>query len=95
MQEILHSNWIWPILFLAQFCQVYALVMNSKLLRDDRWILAMANSWVISITQFCFVFVVSQTADPIATFLVAAVGGSLGCGLSHLTYTRFLLKEKS
>lgn len=95
MEETLQSDWIWPILFIAQFFQVFALVMNSKLLRDDRWCLAMANSWAISITQFCFVYIVSQTTDPITTFLVAASGGSLGCGLSHLTYTRYIIKEKS
>lgn len=83
-------SWL-PIVFLAQFGAVFCLVMNSKLLRDDRWQLAMANSWLISITQFVFIWVVAHTEYPVATFFAAALGGSLGCGASHLFYTRYLL----
>lgn len=78
----------------AQFGAVFALVMNSKLLRDDRWVLAMLNSWIISITQFTFVWVVANSNDPVATFFAAASGGSLGCGASHLFYTRFIFKKR-
>lgn len=77
---------------IAQFGAVFALVMNSKLLRDDRWILAMLNSWFISITQFVFIYVVANTDSPIATFFCAAIGGSLGCGASHLFYTKWIMK---
>ena len=77
----------------AQFCAVAALVMNSKLLRDDRWVLAMLNSWFISITQFIFIYVVARTDAPIATFFAAALGGSLGCGVSHLVYTKWILNK--
>ncbi|CAM0104198.1 holin [Vibrio phage 526E57-1] len=94
MESLLQSVWLWPILFIAQFAQVFALVMNSKLLRDDRWILAMCNSWTISITQFIFVYIVAQAHDVWTTFFVAAIGGSLGCGASHLFYTRFIFKGK-
>ena len=82
------------LVFAAQFSSVFALVMNSKLLRDDRWILAMANSLLISLTQFIFVWVVSSTDDPMGTFLAAAVGGSMGCGASHIFYTRYIFKGK-
>lgn len=78
----------------ANFFQVFALVMNSKLLRDDRWIIAMANSWLISITGFTFIYVVANTTDPVTTLFFAAFGGSAGCGASHLFYTRFIFKEK-
>lgn len=78
---------------IAQFCAVFALVMNSKLLRDDRWVLAMMNSWFISVTQFIFIYVVARTDAPVATFFCAALGGSLGCGSSHLFYTRFVMKD--
>ena len=50
-------------IFIAQFFQVFALVMSSKLLRDDRWKLAMINSWLISLTQFTFVWVVANAAE--------------------------------
>ena len=83
---------VYVLLFLAQFAQVFALVMSSKLLRDDRWVLAMVNSLLISVTQFYFIYVVSQTEDPLTTFMFAAIGGSLGCGASHLFYTRFIFK---
>lgn len=81
-------------IFIAQFLSVFALVMNSKLLRDDRWKLAMINSWLISITQFIFVYAVAHGSDMLFTFLFAACGGSLGCGCSHLFYTQFIYKEK-
>ena len=64
------------LVFIAQFFSVFTLVMNSKLLRDDRWILAMMNSWLISITQFVFILVVSRTDDPVATFFFAATASS-------------------
>ena len=82
------------LVFAAQFASVFALVLNSKLLRDDRWVLAMTNSMLISLTQFIFVWVVSNTDDPVGTFFAAAVGGSIGCGVSHLFYTRYIFKGK-
>lgn len=81
------------LIFFAQFGAVFALVMNSKLLRDDRWQLAMANSWLISITQFIFVWSVATSVTPFATFLCAALGGSLGCGASHLFYTKHIMRK--
>ena len=85
---------IWlPIVFLSQFAAVFCLVMNSKLLRDARWQLAMLNSWMISITQFTFIYVVAHTDNPTATFFAAAAGGSLGCGASHLFYTKYLWRK--
>lgn len=85
---------IWlPIVFLSQFAAVFCLVMNSKLLRDDRWQLAMLNSWMISITQFTFIYVVAHTDNPTSTFFAAAMGGSLGCGASHLFYTKYLWRK--
>ena len=80
------------IVFMAQFCSVFFLVMSSKLLRDDRWQLAMANSWLISATQFVFVLVVANTDQPIPTFLCAAMGGSLACGAAHWLYTKHIMK---
>ncbi len=38
-------------IFFAQFSAVFFLVMNSKLLRDDKWKLAMANSIVLATAQ--------------------------------------------
>lgn len=86
---------MWEILiFFSQLLSVAALVMNSKLLRDDRWIIAMINSWLISATQFTFVWVAAHSTNPMLTFFAAAAGGSLGCGLSHHIYTRFIMKPK-
>ena len=82
-----------PVVFIAQFFAVFALVMNSKLLRDDRWQLAMLNSWLISVTQFVFIWAVANTDQPVATFFAAAAGGSLGCGASHHFYTRHIMKK--
>jgi uncharacterized membrane protein len=79
--------------FLAQFCSVFSMVMGSKLLRDDRWQLAMLNSWLISATQFVFVLVVAHTDKPLLTFLFAASGGSLACGAAHLLYTKHIMKK--
>lgn len=92
VEEFLNSNWLYLVLFLAKFFEVFALVMSSKMLRDDRWILAMGNSWLIGLTQFAFVYIVAQTTDPITTFLVGGIGGSLGCGASHHFYTRIIMK---
>jgi len=89
---MISDPWLWTVLA-AQFGAVFCLVMNSKLLRDDRWMLAMCNSWLISITQFVFIYVVANTDNPLMTFFFAAFGGSLGCGVSHLFYTRFIYKE--
>jgi uncharacterized membrane protein YjjB (DUF3815 family) len=85
-------SWL-PIVFAAQFFAVFCLVMNSKLLRDDRWVIAMLNSWLISVTQFVFIWVVANTDDPVTTFFAAALGGSLGCGASHLFYTRWIWRK--
>ncbi|ANS06214.1 holin [Phage MedPE-SWcel-C56] len=86
-------DWMLPLVFVAQFASVFSLVMNSKLLRDDRWKLAMVNSWIISVTQFVFVWVVAATNAPVATFMFAAAGGSLGCGASHLFYTKHIMDK--
>lgn len=80
------------LIFFAQFFSVFALVMSSKLLRDDRWVLAMINSWLISITSFTFVYLTSNTESPIQLFFWSALGGSLGCGVSHHFYTKFIMK---
>jgi hypothetical protein len=81
-------------IFFAQFIAVFALVMNGKLLRDDRWVLAMLNSYLISITQFIFIYAVANSGEPLMVLLASSVGGSMGCGIGHLLYTRFIFKEK-
>lgn len=82
------------LLFGSQFASVFAMVFSSKLLRDDKWKLAMVNSYLITITQLIFVHIVS-TSDFGWTILllVGGTGGSLGCGLSHFIYTKHLLKK--
>lgn len=92
MEALVNSIWVYPLVFIAQFAQIFALVMNSKLMRDDRWVMAMLNSWTISVTQFAFVYIVAQTPDPLITFFVSASGASLGCGASHHFYTRIIMK---
>ena len=73
---------------------MFFLVTSSKLLRDDRWGLAMLNSWLISFTQFAFVLVVSRTNELSVTFFSAALGGSLGCAAAHLLYTRYIWRPR-
>ena len=80
------------LVFIAQFFSVFTLVMSSKLLRDDRWVLAMANSWIISVTNFTFIYLASKTINPYELFFWSALGGSLGCGFSHHFYTKFIMK---
>ncbi len=87
-----HPTVMLALVFVAQFCSVFALVMNSKLLRDDRWVLAMLNSYMISITQFTFIWVVAHTDSVGPTFWAAAIGGSLACGTSHNLYTKWIMK---
>lgn len=78
----------------AQFLAVFALVMNSKLLRDDRWVLAMLNSYLISATQFIFIYAVATATNPLMVLLFSSIGGSLGCGSSHLLYTKYIFKRQ-
>ena len=84
-------------IFVAQFFAVFFLVMNSKLLRDDRWKIAMGNSWFISLTQYTVTAVIAASVvaggAQVPTFLWMALGGSLGCGASHLFYTRWIMKN--
>lgn len=91
----MNDIWWTLLVFLSQLASVLALVLNSKLLRDDRWQLAMINSWLISLTQFLFVWVTANTDNPMAIFFAAGLGGSLGCGAGHLIYTRFLCRKNS
>jgi len=82
------------LVFIAQFGAVFFLVLSSKLLRDDKWKGAMLVSWFISITQYIFFYTVTQTDDHVMTFFAGGFGASLGCGVSHLFYTRFIFKKK-
>jgi len=82
------------LIFVAQFFSVFALVMSSKLLRDDRGKLAMINSWLISLTGVIFVYLAGRTEDPVTLFFWSGLGGSLGCGASHHFYTKVIMKER-
>ena len=84
--EFIKAVIVFAIVFFSQLAQVFTLVTGSKLLRDDRWELAMANSLLITLTQFIFVKAVS-TQSPEVVVLAAGFGGAVGCGLSHHFYT--------
>ena len=75
---------------LAQFLNVFSLVLNSKLLRDDKRYLAMANSIVISASQLFVIYAFTGSSDKYITFVFAAVGGSLGVGYADYLYTKFI-----
>lgn len=81
-------------IFLAQFAQIFFLVLSSKLLRDDRWVGAFFTSWCISLTQFIFVYVVATTNEDmiIPVFFSAASGASIGCVVSHFFYLKYMSK---
>lgn len=82
-------------LFLSQFVSVFVMVMNSKLLRDDKWLLAMINSYLITLSQLVFVWIVANGDFSMAMlFFIGGTGGSIGCGLSHFVYTRWLIKRR-
>jgi len=81
------------LLFFCQYLVVFFLVMNSKLIRDDRWIIAMVNSLFISASQFTAIYLVANTSEGVGVYICGAIGASLGVASSHLFYTRYIFNR--
>ena len=81
-------------LFLTQFLTVQLMILNSKLVQNDRIYIAMLNSWLITGSQYMFIHTVATSPLGVTEkVLVSGLGGSLGVGLGYYLYKRFLHKE--
>lgn len=82
-------------LFFSQFALIFSLVFSSKCLRDDKWVLAMITSYVITACNMLFLHVMQESVYSLyVLLLVGGTGSSLGCGASHWFYTKFLIRVK-
>ena len=76
------------IVFLAALGQVFFLGISSKLLRDDRILAGFIISWFITLTQYTFIYCVTQAGLSTTEFLLSAgLGGSLGITAAQYVYT--------
>ncbi len=73
-------------LALANFANVFLLVLNSQFARDGKVFLAFLISWVISVAQFMSIRLIATADDPWTMFLAMAIGSSLGVSLSIVFY---------
>jgi hypothetical protein len=75
------------LVFCAAFCSVFFLGLNSKLLRDDRIVLAFFGSWCITLSQYAMTWAVFSAGLSVTSYLVSAgFGGSIGITLSQYFY---------
>ncbi len=75
------------LLFVGQFANVLLLVLNSRLLRDDKVIPAVLISWLITAAQLSFVYIIKITNLDIEwLYLASALGGSCGVACAHYFY---------
>lgn len=75
------------LVFCAAFGQVLCLGLNSKLLRDDKILAGFCVSWLITLTQYGFIWAVTHAGlTPLTFLLVAGSGGSLGITSSQYLY---------
>lgn len=82
-------------LFLSQFGAVQVMILSSKLIQNDRVLLAMLNSWLITLTQFAFVYIITTSTYSVPEkIFFSGLGGSLGVGSGWWIYNKFLHKEK-
>ena len=78
-------------LFISQFFAIQLLILNSKLIQNNRVYLAMVNSWLITLTQTIFIYLVANSEiSPMLKFFVSGLGASLGCGAGYYLYKRFI-----
>tara|TARA_R110000824_G_scaffold334317_1_gene520913 strand:+ start:310 stop:603 length:294 start_codon:yes stop_codon:yes gene_type:complete len=80
----------------AAFGQVFFLGLNSKLLRDDKILAGFVLSWLITVTQFAFIWAVAHAGLSPATFILwAGIGGSIGITTSQYFYKWYDCKMQS
>ena len=78
---------VYLLLFTAQFANVFLLGLNSQFVRDRNMRLCFALSWMISTSQFIYIYVIANTENPMIAFFVSGSGGALGIVVSIKFYT--------
>lgn len=73
----------------AMFFNVFLMALNSKLLRDDKWVWTMIVSWGISSSQFLVTKAIAVGTDDWSTWFWMSLGASLGVGACHFFYAKF------
>lgn len=71
---------------LANFANVFLLVLNSQFARDGKVLLAFMMSWLISVAQFISIRLIATADDPLPMFIAMAIGSSLGVSSSIVFY---------
>jgi len=84
------------LVFAASFGQVFFLGLNSKLLRDDKIFAGFITSWFITLTQYIFVWCVTQAGLSATEFLLSAgLGGSMGITIAQYVYAIIRPEDKT
>ena len=74
------------LLAIANFANVFLLVLNSQFARDGKVFLAFMMSWLISVSQFVSIRLIAGADDPYTMFFASAIGSSLGVASSIVFY---------
>lgn len=74
------------LLAIANFANVFLLVLNSQFARDGKVFLAFMMSWLISVAQFVSIRLIAGADDPVTMFVASAIGSSLGVASSIVFY---------
>lgn len=74
------------LLAVANFANVFLLVLNSQFARDGKTLLAFLMSWLISVAQFVSIRLIANADDPLTMFLAMAIGSSIGVASSIVFY---------
>jgi tellurite resistance protein TehA-like permease len=73
--------------FAAAYAAVLLLRLQSKLMRDDKWVPCFFVSWMIMFAQTAGTYAIAHNTLPIGWFLWwCGWGGSLGIVSSHFIY---------
>ncbi len=71
---------------IANFANVFLLVLNSQFARDGKVLLAFLMSWLISLAQVASTRAIATTDDPVNIYFCVAIGSSLGVAASVTFY---------
>lgn len=75
------------LIFSSAFAQVFLLGLNSKLLRDDKILPGFFVSWMITLSQFAYIWSVANAHIQTVPFLlISGMGGSLGITAAQYFY---------
>jgi len=77
----------------SAFFAVFLLGLNSKMMRDDRLLLAMLISWFICIAQYTLTWAIVFADLSVSEYILfSGAGGSLGIGASQPFYNWLVSK---